>query len=704
MKRQILFALLFPVLTFGKTQNPAFREFLVSFVTEYNALQIPAFTFDYKEYFSSIPSTESLGKQKEFFKKTKKALVQFKDEKLTGPDQAKFMQISYEVTFNLRRIELEQQWVGTGRKMSDGGLHELSNSRNWYAYFVKKYTSLDKGPEEIMEFGKKEVKRVQEEIRKIRMASGFTDSLSFYAHLKDSSFYITEKQRLLKAFAVVDSTVRSHIEEFTGSADVPPVYPMEWPDAGPNTPPGIYLNHRDNAYGKDVFQINFYGKKFNKRSMEWLYMHEAIPGHHLQFTYNKFPNELDDLFIYPGNFEGWGCYIEYFGKDLGLYKDPYAYLGKWEWDLVRSARLVIDAGIHYYGWTYEQAMKYWKDNIPGQNDIADREITRVTNWPAQALSYKIGAEFIYSLKGKWLKQNPDQPISKFNRTYIESGRLPLSVMSELLLKAKNNGSPQLIYEEEGKESAYPRLSKDNKEILFQSNRAGKWQLYIYEILNKKLIRISNDTFNNNFPDWSQDNKWIAFVSDRDGNEEIYMARTDGSSLKRITIDNARDIHPYFSPDGKFILFNSTRGNGSLDIYRFTISSGKTERLTNTNENETCARYSPDMRQIVFLKNSISIDDVFLLNLSTGLTENVSKTPKTQDGWPMFSPDGKWIYFSSLETGTYCIWKMKTDGKERKQLTFAEEGKEDARVYVSSNGKYFIYNERSGTTISIWRSG
>src|SRR6185369_9615812 len=113
-----------------------------------------------------------------------------------------------------------------------------------------------------------------------------------------------------------------------------------------------------------------------------------------------------------------------------------------------------------------------------------------------------------------------------------------------------------------------------------------------------------------------------------GNEEIYIMKPDGSNLKRITNNKERDIHPYFSPDGKYILFNSTRGNGSLDIYRYEIATGKTLQLTNTPDDETCARYSPDMKNIVYLKNGISGDDVYLLNLSDFVPGNITKTPKT----------------------------------------------------------------------------
>jgi uncharacterized protein (DUF885 family) len=140
------------------------------------------------------------------------------------------------------------------------------------------------------------------------------------------------------------------------------------------------------------------------------------------------------LFLYPGNFEGWACYVEYFGKDLGLYQNPYSELGKWEWDLVRSVRVVIDVGIHYYGWDFNKAMAFWKANIAGQDEIAEREITRITNWPGQVLSYKVGAHKIMEMKEKYREQQGNKfDVRKFNTLYISLGMVPLEIMEKYII-------------------------------------------------------------------------------------------------------------------------------------------------------------------------------------------------------------------------------------------------------------------------------
>lgn len=415
---------------FSGNTDKSFTTFRNNFITGYGALNIPDITYDYKEYFGAIPADSLLEKQTQFFLQQQSLL-----SKIVKPGDAiaqlDYDHIDYEITFHLRRIALEQRWVQQGRKIPQNGLHQLADYKEWYAFFIKKYTSTDITPEEVFALGKSEVKRVQGEIKAIQQRLGM-DSFAFYRHLQNDSFYIKDKAQLIAMFEKVDSIVRTHLPGFVGNRSVPQVYAMEWQDAGANTPPGIYLNHRSTTYGKDVFQFNFYGRRYNRRAIEWLYMHEAIPGHHLQSTLRK-ENELQQLFIYPGNFEGWACYIEYLGKDLGLLQDTYSCLGKWEWDLVRSARLVMDAGIHYYGWSRQQALDYWMATIPGQDDIAEREIARVTNWCGQALSYKVGADFIMKMKTEWILQHPNNNIKDFHLAFLDAGQAPLAVLKKNLL-------------------------------------------------------------------------------------------------------------------------------------------------------------------------------------------------------------------------------------------------------------------------------
>jgi uncharacterized protein (DUF885 family) len=418
---------LLPGLRSYDTQSPDFASFMTRFASGYEALDVPGFTLDAKEYFNAIPNLEKLQQQEDFFKQQQKELTAFNQNALQKPDNLYFAHLKYEIDLNLRRVALEKAWVQKGRHVPNNGLHGMPNYKDWYPFFVQRFTSTKITPEEVFELGKKEVKRVQTEIQKIQKQLGFTDSTTFYQHLQKDTFFLTDRQAILAEYERIDKTVRQHLSKFVDLQAIPIIVPMEWPDAGPNTPPGRYVDQESNAYGKDVFQYNFYNNRHNKRAMEWLYLHEAIPGHHLQSVTRRNIGEapaFQQQFFYAGNAEGWACYIEYFGDQVGMYKNPYSALGKWEWDLVRSARLVIETGIHYYGWSREQALQYWKENIPGQADIAEREVTRVTNWPGQALCYKVGADKIEKLA----KTTKDR--RAFHRQFLELSYFPLSVVEE----------------------------------------------------------------------------------------------------------------------------------------------------------------------------------------------------------------------------------------------------------------------------------
>lgn len=306
-------------------QPPSFTDFMNHFATGYEALAVPGFTLDAKEYFNAIPNLEKLQKQADFFKQQQQDLAAFNKKELQKIENLYFAHLKYEIDLNLRRIALEKDWVEKGRKVPGNGLHEMPNYKNWYPFFVQRFTSTSITPEEVFELGKREVKRVQTEIQKIQKQLGFADSTKFYRHLQNDSFFLTDKQQILAKYDEIDQTVRLHLKQFVDLQDIPPIAAMEWPNAGANTPPGIYLNSSNNAYGKSVFQYNFYGNRHNWRTMEWLYMHEAIPGHHLQFTTRQRMQEapaFQQLFFYAGNAEGWACYIEYFGNQVGMYKIP----------------------------------------------------------------------------------------------------------------------------------------------------------------------------------------------------------------------------------------------------------------------------------------------------------------------------------------------------------------------------------------------
>lgn len=255
----------------------------------------------------------------------------------------------------------------------------------------------------------------------------------------------------------------------------------------------------------------------------------------------------------------------------------------------------------------------------------------------------------------------------------------------------------VLLHEDGVENAYPRLSRDGKELLYQSNRGGHWDIYVYERATGTSRAVTSGDANNNLPDWSATQ--LAFVSDRDGNEEVYLADRNGANARRLTNSPGRDIHPYFSPDGKTLFYNSDRG-GSLDVIARDLVSGEERVVSATPDEETCARLSPDRKRIVLLRNNASSDDIWTVEMASGSARNVTNAPSVRDGWPTWSPDGAWIYFGSMTNGPFAIYRVRADGTSLQQLTAPAAGEEDARPFVSSDGKLLVFNRRANGAIDI----
>ncbi|HEX2606189.1 MAG TPA: DUF885 domain-containing protein, partial [Flavisolibacter sp.] len=172
---------------------------------------------------------------------------------------------------------------------------------------------------------------------------------------------------------------------------------------------------------------------FNTTSgMESLFLHEAIPGHHYQVSLQQENESLPKFrrFAWYGAYgEGWALYCESLGKELGLYTDPYQYMGALGDEIHRAIRLVVDVGMHTKGMTREEAIRYMTSNEAISQEGATAEIERYMAIPAQALSYKIGALKIRELREKYSKaQGSKFSLSAFHDELLKDGVMPLDVL------------------------------------------------------------------------------------------------------------------------------------------------------------------------------------------------------------------------------------------------------------------------------------
>lgn len=406
-----------------QAQN-SFDNFSANFVKGYQALHLPDLELSYSNNLQHIQSAGDIQKQFDFFTRIKNELHNYEGIEMKGQQKIDFGIIEYETKINLERIALEQRWVNEKPAViPTNNLYSIPHGKEWYAYFVKRWTGADVSPDELYLNGMIEVDSVQQHIENIRLQTGLSKD-SFYKHLNDVSFFLQNKADVEKAFAQTKATIEKNLHSLFYPHQIPDVAIAQGTNENLAQTPGYYMN--------DTFFFNYFDKPYNKRQIDWLFIHEAVPGHHYQgsvASVNASP--VQQLFWYPGFAEGWAAYTEDLGKELGVYKTIYDELGKWEWDLVRSVRVLIDVGINYYGWSDEKALAFWKEKIPNQDDIAMREINRMKRWPAQVITYKYGSEQIRKWKQQLEQQQGDAfKIKDFHERLLAHGSLPLALAEQ----------------------------------------------------------------------------------------------------------------------------------------------------------------------------------------------------------------------------------------------------------------------------------
>ena len=168
--------------------------------------------------------------------------------------------------------------------------------------------------------------------------------------------------------------------------------------------------------------------------LEALTLHEAVPGHHLQGALTQ---ELTGVppfrqVAYVDAFgEGWGLYSEHLGLEAGFYADPYSDFGRLTYEMWRACRLVVDTGIHWKGWTRDQALEFLGSNTALSRHEVKTETDRYISWPGQALAYKMGEIKIRELRATAEKAlGPRFDLRRFHDAVLANGSLPLDVLEE----------------------------------------------------------------------------------------------------------------------------------------------------------------------------------------------------------------------------------------------------------------------------------
>ncbi|WP_116125464.1 DUF885 domain-containing protein [Lewinella sp. IMCC34183] len=322
----------------------------------------------------------------------------------------------------------------------DLGIGSITDGKDYYAQRVRYFTTDEVTPEEVFATGQREVARIRAEMEEVMAETGFTGSFAdFLAFLRtDPQFYPQSPEDLLERAAWITKRMEALLPRYFDRLPRMPLTVAPVPAAlapnytGGRYSPGSYRQRRAGAFWVNTYDLPsrpYY-------TLTALALHEGVPGHHTQMMLSAELDELSDFRrgLYLSAFgEGWALYAEYLGEEAGMYETPYDRFGRLTYEMWRACRLVVDPGIHYYGWSRERAVQFMTENTALSLHEVNTEVDRYIGWPGQAVSYKMGELKIRSLRQRAEEAlGDDFDLAAFHSLILSRGAVTMGLLEEMV--------------------------------------------------------------------------------------------------------------------------------------------------------------------------------------------------------------------------------------------------------------------------------
>ena len=315
------------------------------------------------------------------------------------------------------------------------GLKFMPQGKEMYKYLVESYTNnRNISIDWIQKIGLKECTRIQKEIEDLFKNNDMDVPKT------SENFLFDSKEDVIKDYERVREIINKKLVPKYFDIKISHDYLIkkvpkfkEENDAGAYYMMPSYDNKR-----KGTFYLNMNNLADHQTySTMSLSLHEGNPGHHFQLTYcndNDIPDFIkycDDETIYV---EGWALYCESlthdFLKNSTKKEDIMFRYGCYNYEIMRAARLLVDTGIHYYGWNYKKCFDFMKSFTNFSDNEIEVEIYRYTSYPGQALTYKLGEIHFQELRDNFLKKNKN--LKLFHREVLKRGSSPMNLLHKIV--------------------------------------------------------------------------------------------------------------------------------------------------------------------------------------------------------------------------------------------------------------------------------
>ena len=314
-------------------------------------------------------------------------------------------------------------------------VRDQPNGAAFYAFQVRQQTTTDLSPQQIHDIGLREVTRIRGEMEQVARSAGFPTREAFIRELRTNPRYYPQTgEELMRETARVTTEINGHLPRLFGRLPRLTYTLRPIPDEIAEGTTTAYYNQGSPESGiAGTYYVNL--SKLNQRPL-WevpaLSLHESVPGHHLQIALQQ---EVEiapfrrNFAFFTAFTEGWGLYAESLGEDMGLYNTPERRMGQLSYQMWRATRLVVDTGIHAFGWDKARAIAYMRDNTALSDANIEAEVNRYISWPGQALGYMIGRLKILELRRRAEQALGERfDVRRFHDAVLRNGSIPLDVL------------------------------------------------------------------------------------------------------------------------------------------------------------------------------------------------------------------------------------------------------------------------------------
>lgn len=319
---------------------------------------------------------------------------------------------------------------------SSDGLAALPNGQAWYAHNVASNTTSVRAPAEIHTLGLQEVETLNARIATLMKQARIRGAMdkTFRTMRTDRQFTFKDNAALMARYQELRTQVDAKLPSlFTTMPKAKLELREVEPERALAASSASYQPPSADGERPGIVYVNTQDLPSRKRwAVPMQYLHEGIPGHHLQLGLQQELTSLPRFRRLGGDtafVEGWGLYAEWLGNEMGLYQDPYDQLGYLQMTLLRTVRLVVDTGLHSAGWTRQQAIDYMVQHADiSATDAAD-EVERFMALPGQALAYRVGELRIMRLREKAKTALGERfDLREFHTEVLKDGSMPLDIL------------------------------------------------------------------------------------------------------------------------------------------------------------------------------------------------------------------------------------------------------------------------------------